>query len=185
MHLVLTIKIRGNTILKHHYFSLYNHNQPHTKPYAYKNYNNMLRNIAKLGKLAPVRSMNRRLVHSTAALSQYTAPLKEYNFVLNDVHNVDEHFKTLKKTGGDLADKDTVQMILEASAQFSEEVLSPLNEVGDQSGCTYIDEHNRPVTALDLAKAMELQGIVHISVSILRKPCRMNYKNTAYVVLLV
>lgn len=27
---------------------------------------------------------------------------------------------------------------------------------------TYIDEHNRPVTALDLAKTMELQGIVHI-----------------------
>ena len=79
----------------------------------------MLRNIAKL---APLRSINRRLVHSTATLSQYTAPLKEYDFVLNDVHNVEGHFKTLSKTGGELADKDTVQMILEASAQFSEEV---------------------------------------------------------------
>ena len=86
-------------------------------------------------------AFSRNLVHTTAATSQYIAPLKEYDFVLNDVHKVDDHFKKLEKTGGDLADKDTVQMILEASAQFAQDVLSPLNEVGDQSGCTYVDEH--------------------------------------------
>eukprot|EP00944_MAST-04C_sp_MAST-4C-sp1_P009713 g9713.t1 len=86
-------------------------------------------------------AFSRNLVHTTAATSQYIAPLKEYDFVLNDVHKVEGHFKTLEKTGGDLADKDTVQMILEASAQFAQDVLSPLNEVGDQSGCTYVDEH--------------------------------------------
>ncbi len=95
----------------------------------------------KNGNNKNVQSLNKRWIHSTSTLSTYTAPLKEYDFVLNDVHNVGDHFKSIPKTGGELADDDTVQMILEASAQFSEEILSPLNEVGDQEGCKYIDEH--------------------------------------------
>ena len=67
-------------------------------------------------------------------MPQYTAPLKDIEFVMNEVLDFDQHYANLP--GGDEASPDLVNAILTEAAKFSEEVLSPLNQVGDQQGCT-------------------------------------------------
>ncbi|ATC23097.1 acyl-CoA dehydrogenase [Caulobacter vibrioides] len=62
----------------------------------------------------------------------YQPPVRDHAFILRDVLNIDQH--------GDLpgfsdAPFDVVEQILEAAAQFTGEVLAPLNTVGDKTGC--------------------------------------------------
>jgi alkylation response protein AidB-like acyl-CoA dehydrogenase len=59
----------------------------------------------------------------------YQPPVRDHAFILRDVLNIDQH--------GDLpgfadAPFETVEQILEAAAQFTGEVLAPLNGVGDK-----------------------------------------------------
>ena len=70
----------------------------------------------------------------------YKAPLREMNFVINEVHDFPGHYKTLEHQNGDQVDSDMVGMVLDSMGQFCEEVLAPLNEVGDKHGCTWVDE---------------------------------------------
>lgn len=65
----------------------------------------------------------------------YKAPLRDIRFLMNEVLNYPAHFKTL--SNGELADTDTVDMILEGAADFCENVLSPLNQSGDEEGCHF------------------------------------------------
>ena len=58
-------------------------------------------------------------------------------FLIHEVFDFDEHYKGLP--GGDEATPDIVDAVLEECARFSEEVLSPLNAVGDEEGCTLAD----------------------------------------------
>jgi alkylation response protein AidB-like acyl-CoA dehydrogenase len=62
----------------------------------------------------------------------YQPPVRDHAFILRDVLNIDQH--------GDLpgfsdAPFDVVEQILDAAAQFTGEVLAPLNTVGDKTGC--------------------------------------------------
>ena len=62
----------------------------------------------------------------------YQPPVRDHAFILRDVLNIDQH--------GDLpgfsdAPFDVVEQILDAAAQFTGEVLAPLNAVGDKNGC--------------------------------------------------
>lgn len=70
----------------------------------------------------------------------YHAPLREMNFLVQDVYNLPEHYKTLKEQDGASADAESLEMMMEAMAGFCENSLGPLNEVGDQVGCKYVDE---------------------------------------------
>lgn len=67
-------------------------------------------------------------------MPEYKAPLKDIEFVMNEVLDFEQHYANLP--GGDEASPDLVNAILVEAAKFSEEVLSPLNQVGDQQGCT-------------------------------------------------
>ncbi|MGB1310132.1 MAG: acyl-CoA dehydrogenase N-terminal domain-containing protein, partial [Leucothrix sp.] len=77
-------------------------------------------------------------------MPDYKAPQREMKFVLNEVFNLEEHYQQLP--GYEEATGDVVEAILEEGAKFSERVLSPLNQSGDQQGCTY---DNGVVTAPD------------------------------------
>ena len=67
-------------------------------------------------------------------MAVYKAPLKDINFVLNEVLDV----STLAKLPGyQDATPDTIQAILEEAAKLCENVLFPLNRSGDEEGCTY------------------------------------------------
>jgi alkylation response protein AidB-like acyl-CoA dehydrogenase len=75
------------------------------------------------------------------AQRNYQVPLKEMNFLINDVHDFQKHYAKLENcTGAEFADEEMVRAICENMAQFSEETLAPLNETADNEGCTYISE---------------------------------------------
>src|SRR4029450_10145290 len=67
-------------------------------------------------------------------MAVYKAPLKDINFVLNEVLDVSS---LSKLPGYQDATPDTIQAILEEAAKLCENVLLPLNRTGDEEGCTY------------------------------------------------
>jgi len=64
----------------------------------------------------------------------YQPPVREHAFILRDVLNIDQHGNL---PGFADAPFETVEQILEAAAQFTGEVLAPLNHVGDKQGCVW------------------------------------------------
>ena len=68
----------------------------------------------------------------------YKAPLSDIEFVMNDLLNFSEHYRNLS-IDVDI-DKETQSAIVEEAAKFSENVISPLNAIGDQVGCTWSPE---------------------------------------------
>ncbi|MCL4145255.1 UNVERIFIED_CONTAM: hypothetical protein GTU68_057643 [Idotea baltica] len=70
-------------------------------------------------------------------MPEYKAPQRDIKFVLNEVLNVEQHYQQLP--GFEEATSDVVDAIIEEGAKFSERVLSPLNQIGDQQGCRFED----------------------------------------------
>ena len=65
----------------------------------------------------------------------YKAPLRDIRFLMNEVFDFNSHYQTL--SNGEFADQETVDMILEGAADFCENVLSPINQSGDEEGCHF------------------------------------------------
>src|SRR5437763_2144464 len=66
-------------------------------------------------------------------MPSYKAPVDDVQFLLNDVFHI-ERYGNLP--GFSDASPDVVAAILEEAAKFAEEVMQPLNRVGDLEGCT-------------------------------------------------
>ena len=64
----------------------------------------------------------------------YVAPLRDMKFALFDVI---EAQKLYARLGADTADRELMDAVLEEAAKFAQNVLSPLNPVGDEQGCTF------------------------------------------------
>jgi alkylation response protein AidB-like acyl-CoA dehydrogenase len=67
-------------------------------------------------------------------MSSYKAPLDDIRFALYDVLDADALFARL---GFGDATRDIVDAVLEEGARFNENVLAPLNKVGDEVGCRF------------------------------------------------
>src|SRR3977135_1041186 len=67
----------------------------------------------------------------------YKAPLEDVSFLLNDVFQIDRYDNL---PGFSDAAADVREAILAEAAKLSEEVLQPLNRVGDLEGCTRYDD---------------------------------------------
>lgn len=65
----------------------------------------------------------------------YKAPLRDIRFLMNELFDYPAHYATLQN--GENADPDTIEMILEGAADYCENVLSPLNQSGDEEGCHF------------------------------------------------
>ena len=67
----------------------------------------------------------------------YKAPVEDVNFLLNDVFQIDRYDNL---PGFSDASADVREAILSEAAKLSEEVLQPLNRVGDLEGCKRKDD---------------------------------------------
>src|SRR3979409_989294 len=67
----------------------------------------------------------------------YKAPLEDVSFLLNDVFQIDRYDNL---PGFSDASADVREAILGEAAKLSEEVLQPLNRVGDLEGCVRRDD---------------------------------------------
>ena len=66
----------------------------------------------------------------------FTAPTKDFEFLLNDFLKVEEH-KHLE--GFEEVDSSLVSSLLAEGARLCEEVLFPINQSGDAEGCNFKD----------------------------------------------
>jgi 3-(methylthio)propanoyl-CoA dehydrogenase len=64
-------------------------------------------------------------------MSEYAAPLKDMQFILNELVDLP---RLLKLPGFEAIEADVMQSVLEQAGAFAAEVLSPLNRVGDETG---------------------------------------------------
>jgi len=65
----------------------------------------------------------------------YHAPIRDFQFLLQDVFKAQEVLYTLP--GYEEIDDDVVNMVLEEGAKVCEEVLHPINASGDEQGCQF------------------------------------------------
>ena len=76
-------------------------------------------------------------------MAQYNAPLRDLQFVLHELLNVEQTLKTLPKYVE--TDRALIDQVLEEGGKFASEVLFPLNHSGDREGCHH-DKAARTVT---------------------------------------
>jgi len=67
----------------------------------------------------------------------YKAPLRDIRFVINELLESEKLYQTLP--GYEEATEDLMSAIVEEGAKFAENVLSPLNQSGDEEGCHWHD----------------------------------------------
>ncbi len=71
-------------------------------------------------------------------MSDYKAPLRDMQFVLQDLLDSESHYASINSP--EALTPDILTAVLDNMAQFSEEVLSPLNQSGDEEGCQWSPE---------------------------------------------
>jgi 3-(methylsulfanyl)propanoyl-CoA dehydrogenase len=70
-------------------------------------------------------------------MSQYQAPLRDIQFVRNEMLKMDEFYSNYEQWHE--VSTDLTNAILDESAKFTENVLAELNAIGDKQGCTLKD----------------------------------------------
>ena len=76
-------------------------------------------------------------------MGQYIAPLRDMQFVLHELLNVEDELKQLPKHAD--IDVDIINQLLEEGGKFTSRVLFPLNYSGDREGC-HLDKATHAVT---------------------------------------
>jgi len=71
-------------------------------------------------------------------MPSYKAPLRDMQFVINEVLDSENLYKSLP--GYEDATPDLMDAIMEEGAKFAENVLSPLNQSGDEEGCSWSED---------------------------------------------
>ena len=67
-------------------------------------------------------------------MPHYTPPLRDMQFVMHEVLNAVDELKALPAHAD--IDADTINAVLEEGGKFASTVLAPLNQSGDEEGCT-------------------------------------------------
>jgi alkylation response protein AidB-like acyl-CoA dehydrogenase len=88
-------------------------------------------------------------------MPEYKAPLREIKFIMNEVLNSEQHYVNI---GAEDASPDMVDAIIGEGAKFCEEVLAPLNQVGDQEGCTWSEDGVKTPTGFKEAYQQFVEG---------------------------
>ncbi|PTQ89030.1 acyl-CoA dehydrogenase C-terminal domain-containing protein [Agitococcus lubricus] len=70
-------------------------------------------------------------------MAQYKAPLRDMQFILHDMLNVENHYASIPAFAE--TNRELVDSVIEAGAQFCENELAPINRSGDEEGCQFND----------------------------------------------
>ena len=70
-------------------------------------------------------------------MTTYKAPLRDMQFVMQDLLNFEKHYQSLPAC--DEVNQELIDAILGEASKFSEEVIAPLNVVGDEAGCEMLE----------------------------------------------
>ena len=71
-------------------------------------------------------------------MPEYKAPLRDMKFAMNELLDMETHYANLP--GAEDATPDMVDAIIGEGAKFCEEVIAPLNQVGDNEGCIWSED---------------------------------------------
>jgi len=71
-------------------------------------------------------------------MTTYKAPIRDMQFVMRDLFNFERHYQSLPDYGE--VNQELIDAILGEASKFSEEVLNPLDAVGDEVGCKLLDD---------------------------------------------
>ncbi len=89
-------------------------------------------------------------------MPEYKAPLRDIQFVMNELLGSEQHYAALE--GAEDATPDMVNAIIQEGAKFCEQVLSPLNQVGDREGCTWSEDGVKTPTGFREAYQQYVEG---------------------------
>lgn len=89
-------------------------------------------------------------------MPEYKAPLRDIRFVREELLGYAEHYQSLP--GCEDATSDMVDAILEEGAKFCENVIAPLNRVGDIEGCQWSPEGVTTPTGFKEAYQQYVEG---------------------------
>lgn len=67
---------------------------------------------------------------------EYKAPIRDITFVMQELLDCENHYQNL---GYQDATVDMIDAIVTEAAKFTEQVIAPLNQIGDQQGCQWDD----------------------------------------------
>ena len=68
----------------------------------------------------------------------YKAPLRDMQFVMQDLLHFEKHYQSLPAC--DEVNQELIDAILGEASKFSEEVIAPLNAIGDEAGCEMLED---------------------------------------------
>jgi alkylation response protein AidB-like acyl-CoA dehydrogenase len=71
-------------------------------------------------------------------MTTYKAPLRDMQFVMRDLLNFERHYQSLPAC--EEVNQELIDVILGEASKFSEEVVAPLNAVGDDKGCQMLED---------------------------------------------
>ncbi len=88
-------------------------------------------------------------------MQNYKAPERDTLFVTHELLNMQRHYQDL---GFSEVSEDLVKAIYAEAGKFAENVLAPINAVGDQEGCTFIDGEVTTPSGFKEAYAQYVEG---------------------------
>ncbi|PID43188.1 MAG: acyl-CoA dehydrogenase [Proteobacteria bacterium] len=89
-------------------------------------------------------------------MPEYKAPLRDMKFAMNELFDMETHYANLP--GAEEATPDMVDAIIGEGAKFCEEVIAPLNQVGDREGCTWSEDGVTTPTGFKEAYQQYVEG---------------------------